>query len=53
MINVLLPNRKSVKLHREMWSAYRKATELYTQQQKSALAQSIKQAFKEGLQISP
>ena len=30
---------------KEMWSAYRKATELYAQQQKYALAQGIKQAF--------
>lgn len=30
---------------REIWSAYRKAAELYPQQQKYALAQGIKQAF--------
>lgn len=30
---------------REIWSAYRKAAELYAQQQKYALAQDIKQAF--------
>lgn len=34
-----------VKNFREMWSAYRKAVELYEQQQKSDLAQAIKQAF--------
>jgi serine/threonine protein kinase len=35
----------SVKNFREMWIAYRKAVELYSQQQKFALAQTVKQAF--------
>lgn len=35
----------SVKNFREMWLAYRKAVELYSQQQKFASAQVIKQAF--------
>lgn len=34
-----------VKNFREMWSAYRKAVELYEQQQKYDFAQAIKQAF--------
>lgn len=35
----------NVKNFREMWSAYRKAVELYSQQQKYDLAQAVKQAF--------
>ncbi len=45
----VLLNIKSLDGHvenfREMWSAYRKAVELYAQQEKYALAQGIKQAF--------
>ena len=37
----------SVKNFREMWIAYRKAVELYSQQQKFDLAQTVKQAFQE------
>lgn len=35
----------NVKNFRQMWSAYRKAVELYSQQQKYDLAQAVKQAF--------